>query len=113
MSVIFSAALTGLGHIAHAAVSVAENLTRTVCEFELSQDGETIWDDCNEYSFVGFSENGDFTTSVGSCPVTVGKRLGRVRYYSDSTVWQLKTGTDEYIMVKSSVDTADIYKRVS
>lgn len=113
MSVIFSAALTGLGHIARAAASVAENLTRISCEFELSQDGETIWGDCCEYSFVGFSENGDFSTSVGSCDVTVGKRLGKVRYDADSTVWQLNTCSGEYIMVKSKVDTADIYKRVS
>lgn len=112
MSVIFSAALTGLGHIAHAAVSVAENLSRTFSVFELSQDGETVWGDCAEYSFVGFSEDGDFSTSVGAAGVSVGKRLGKLKYDSDSTVWQLCTGYGEYIMIKSSVDTAEIFQRV-
>jgi hypothetical protein len=112
MSVIFSAALTGLGHIAHAAMSMAENFPHTFVEFELSQDGETIWKDCAEYSFVGFSEDGDFSTSVGVCPVAVGKKLGKIKYDSDCKVWQLYTGRGEYIMVKSKVDTAEVFKRV-
>lgn len=112
MSVIFSAALTGLGHIAHAAVSMAEKFPRMSAEFELSQDGETVWGDCAEYSFVGFSENGDFSTSVGVCPVAVGKKLGKIKYDPDSKVWQLCTSRGEYIMVTSKVDAAEIFKRV-
>lgn len=112
MSVIFSAALTGLGNIAHAAVSVAENFHCMSVEFELSQDGETIWGDCAEYSFVGFSEDGDFSTSVGVCPVAVGKKLGKIKHDNDSKVWQLCTGRGEYIMVTSNVDAAEIFKRV-
>lgn len=112
MSVIFSAALTGLGRIAYAAASVAENFPCISAEFELSQDGETIWSDCAEYSFVGFSENGDFSTSVGVCPVAVGKKLGKIKYDPDCKVWQLCTERGEYIMVTSKVDTAEIFKRV-
>ena len=112
MSVIFSAAMTGLGHVAHAAVSIAENLSRTSPVFELSQDGETVWGDCAEYSFVGFSEDGDFSTSVGVESVSVGRRLGRIKYEPDSTVWQLRTDRGEYIMIKSRVDTAEIFRRV-
>lgn len=112
MSVIFSAAMTGLGHVAHAAVSIAENLSRTSLLFEMSQDGETVWGDCAEYSFAGFSEDGDFSTSVGADDVSVGRRLGRLKYDSDSTVWQLCTGNGEYIMIKSCVDTAEIFCRV-
>ncbi len=112
MSVIFSVALTGLGHIAHAAASVAESLSRRYAEFELSQDGETVWGDCAEYAFVGFSEDGDFSTSVGVGSVSVGRRLGRLRYEADSTVWELCTYCGEYIMVKSRVDTAEIFQRV-
>ena len=112
MSVIFSVMMTGLGHVAHAAVSIAENLSRASSVFEMSQDGETVWGDCAEYSFVGFSEEGDFSTSVGAAGVTVGRRLGKVRYDSDSTVWQLRTDFGEYIMIKSRVDTAEIFRRV-
>lgn len=112
MSVIFSAAITGFGHVAHAAVSIAENFSRASSVFEMSQDGETVWGDCAEYSFAGFSEDGDFSTSVGTACVSVGRRLGKVKYDSDSTVWQLRTEYGEYIMIKSRVDTAEIFRRV-
>lgn len=112
MSVIFLPAMAGLGHVAHAAASIAENLSHMSSVFELSQDGETVWGDCAEYSFVGFSEDGDFSTSVGADSVSVGRRLGKVKYDSDSTVWQLRTACGEYIMIKSRVDTAEIFRRV-
>lgn len=113
MSVIFSAALTGLGHIAHAAAAVAEKIPYMPVEFELSQDGETIWGNCAEYSFVGFSEHGDFSTSIGVCPVAIGKKIGKIKYDPDCKVWQLFSKCGEYIMIKSKVDTAEVFKRVS
>ena len=112
MSVIFSAALTGVGHIARAAVSLAERIPHASVEFELSQDGETIWGDYSEYSFVGFSENGDFSTSVGLCPVAVGKKLGKLKYEADSVVRKLCTSDGDYIMVTNDVDAAEVFKRV-
>ena len=115
MSVIFSAAITGLGHLALAVASAREMLplaSLAHSEFELSQDGETVWDAGAEYTFVGFSEDGDFSLSVGRSGASVGRRLGRLKNEPDYRVWQLHTERDEYIMLKGSADTAEVFKRV-
>lgn len=112
MSVIFSFALTGLGYIAHAVWSVAENLHSSSSEFELSQDGETVWDECSEYSFVGFGENGDFSTALGAVRVSVGKKLGKLRDEPDYKVWQLRAAGGDYIMLKNHTDTSEVFKRI-
>lgn len=112
MSVIFFAAVTGLGHLARAVASAAEKIPTAASEFELSQDGETVWDNDTEYTFVGFSEDGDFSVSVGACPVSVGRRLGRVKHEPDCRVWQLRTAGGDYIMLKGYADTAEVFKKV-
>ncbi len=126
MSVIFSAiltnftyaaqaatALTGLGYAAHKAASVTDRLSRE-SDFELSQDGETVRSSDSTYSFVGFSENGDFSTAIATpSSVKVGKKLGKIRYDSDSSVWQLDTDNGEYIMIRSKVDSSEVFKKVS
>ena len=113
MSVIFSAAITGLGHLAHAVATAKEHLPLAHSEFELSQDGETVWECGAEYTFVGFSEDGDFSLSVGRSGASVGRRLGRLKNEPDYRVWQLRTDGGEYIMLKGSADTAEVFKRVS
>ena len=113
MSVIFFAAVTGLGHLAHAVASAAEKIPAAASEFELSQDGETVWDNGSEYTFVGFSEDGDFSLSVGRSGASVGRKLGRLKNEPDFRVWQLRTSGGEYIMLKGSADTAEVFKRVS
>lgn len=112
MSVIFFAAVTGLGHLAHAVASAAEKIPAAASEFELSQDGETVWDNGSEYTFVGFSEGGDFSFSIGASPVSVGRKLGKVKHEPDCKVWQLHTTGGEYIMLKGYADTAEVFKKV-
>lgn len=113
MSVIFSAAITGLGHLAHAVADARERFPGIQSEFELSQDGETVWESDAEYAFVGFSEDGDFSLSVGRSGASVGRKLGRIKDEPDFRVWQLLTNCGEYIMLKGSADTAEVFKRVS
>ncbi len=113
MSVIFSAAITGLGHLAHAVANAKELLPLAHSEFELSQDGETVWEADAEYTFVGFSEDGDFSLSVGRSGASVGRRLGRLKNEPDYRIWQLRTEGGDYIMLKGSADTAEVFKRVS
>ena len=113
MSVIFSAAITGLGRLASAVAFAREGMFPGGVEFELSQDGETLWNSDCEYAFVGFSEDGDFTLSVGKTGVSVGRRLGRLKNEPDYRVWQLRTDSGEYIMLKGSADTAEVFRRVS
>ena len=113
MSVIFSAAITGLGHLAQAVANAKERLPLANSEFELSQDGETVWECGAEYTFVGFSEDGDFSLSVGRSGASVGRRLGRLKNGPDYRVWQLRTDGGDYIMLKGSADTAEVFKRVS
>lgn len=113
MSVIFSAAITGLGHLAHAVANARELLPLAHSEFELSQDGETVWEADAEYTFVGFSEDGDFSLSVGRSGASVGRRLGRLKNEPDYRIWQLRTEGGDYIMLKGSADTAEVFKRVS
>ena len=43
MSVIFSAVLLGLGSVAATVMSVAERAVPLSMEFDLSNDGETLW----------------------------------------------------------------------
>ena len=112
MSVIFSFALTGLGQIAHVVSSAAEVLPSFRTEFELSQDGETLWNESSEYIFVGCGEDGDFSSSFGAAHVSVGRRLGRLRDEPEYKVWQLRASGGDYIMVKSRTDTAEVFKRV-
>ncbi|MBQ9902556.1 MAG: hypothetical protein IJM51_09285 [Clostridia bacterium] len=113
MSVIFSAAITGLGHLAYAVANVKERMPLTSSEFELSQDGETVWEAGAEYTFVGFSEDGDFSHSVGRSGASVGRRLGRLKNEPDYRVWQLRTEGGEYIMLKGRADTAEVFRKVS
>ena len=115
MSVIFSFALTGVGHLAHAVSLAAEALLMEKSfrsEFELSQDGETVWSGNAAYAFVGFGEDGDFSSSFGKEPVSVGKRLGRLKDEPEYRVWQLKAAGGDYIMLKSRADTAEVFRRV-
>ena len=113
MSVIFSAAITGLGHLAHAVAAAREKWPGAYSEFELSQDGETVWEAGAEYAFVGFSEDGDFSRSIGKSGASVGRRIGKLKHDPDYRVWQLLAHDGEYIMLKGSYDTAEIFKRVS
>lgn len=113
MSVIFSFALTGLGQIAHAVSLAAEALPSFRSEFELSQDGETVWDESAEYTFVGFGEDGDFSSSFGKAQVSVGRRLGRLKDEPEYKVWQLCALDGDYIMVKSRTDTAEVFRKVT
>ena len=113
MSVIFSAAITGLGRLASVVASAREEVfPGSGSEFELSQDGETLWNGDSEYSFVGFSEDGDFSLSVGRSRVSVGRKLGRVKNEPDFRVWQLRTDCGEFIMVGGSADTSEVFRRV-
>ncbi len=112
MSVIFSFALTGLGHIAHAVSSVAENLPSFSSEFEISQDGETVWNGCSEYTFVGFGEDGDFSTAFGSAKVSVGRRIGRLRDEPEYKVCRLRAAGGDYIVLKSRTDTSEVFRKI-
>ncbi len=112
MSVIFSAAITGLGRLAHAVASAREIFPGRSEEFELSQDGETLWDADAEYTFVGFSEDGDFSLSVGRGGASVGRRLGRVKNEPGFRVWQLCAEGGDYIMIAGSADTSEVFRRV-
>ena len=112
MSVIFSAAITGLGRLASAVAFAREGMFPGGVEFELSQDGETLWNSDCEYAFVGFSEDGDFSLSVGREGVSVGRQIGRVTNEPDFRVWQLRTERGEYVLVGGSDDTSEVFRRV-
>ena len=112
MAVIFSFALTGLGQIARAVSTAAEKIPSFGAEFELSQDGETVWNEGAAYSFVGFGENGDYSTSFGTARVTVGRRLGRLRDEPEYKVWQLRASGGDYILLRSHTDTTEVFKRI-
>ena len=112
MAVIFSFALTGLGHIARAVSTAAEKLPSFSTELELSQDGETVWNENGAYTFVGFGESGDYSSSFGTARVTVGRRLGRLRDEPEYKVWQLRASGGDYILLRSRADTTEVFKRI-
>ena len=113
MSVIFSAAITGLGHLAHAVATAKEHLPLAHSEFELSQDGETVWENGEEYDFVGFGKIGVFSSRVGGSRMSLGRKLGQVKDEPERKVWQLRARSGNYIMVKSRTDTPEVFKKIS
>ena len=113
MSVIFYAAATGLGHLARAVAAAAEKIPIGSSEFELSQDGETVWENGEEYDFVGFGKIGVFSSRVGGSRMSLGRKLGQVKDEPERKVWQLRARSGSYIIVKSRTDTPEVFKKIS
>lgn len=113
MSVIFFAAVTGIGHLAYSVASAAERLPSAGEEFELSQDGETVWSGDEAYTFVGFGKGTLRLACPGGIRMAVGRKIGRLRGEPERKVRRLRARSGEYIMVSAPADTAEIFRRVS
>lgn len=112
MSVIFSAALLGLGRAAAAAYSAGVQLMPLHLEFELSQDGETIWEGIHTYDFVGFASGDDCSRVCADDGfISIGRKLGSVANDDFGKVRQLNTMQGNYIIVLGSGDEGEIFKR--
>ncbi len=109
MSVIFSAVLLGLGSVAATVMSVAERAVPLSIEFDLSNDGETLWQGDKVYDFVGF-ESYNFAPAVDrELDASLGRRIGYVKD-DEARVWQINTLMDEYVLVKAQGAQGEIYK---
>ena len=109
-NVVFTAVLSGLGRVAGAAVGLLDRLPRSG-RYELSEDGESLYLDNQRYQFVGFSDNGSYTTVYGEKAVP-GRRLGRVINDSDYRVNELVTAVDNYVILSGVGDCGEVYARV-
>lgn len=108
MSVIFSAALLGLGYIASAARQIGELVPRHD-RFELSQDGESLR--CGElcYSFVGFCDCDDYSGLIGETAKT-GRRIGYLADDEDRWVWRIDCEEGDYLLLRGSFGSDEIYR---
>lgn len=109
MSVIFSAVLLGLGSVAATVVSVAERAVTLSLEFDLSNDGETLWQGENVYDFVGFGGDSFAPAIDRELEAALGRRIGYVRD-DEAKVWQIDTLMDEYVLVRAPGTQGDVYK---
>lgn len=110
MSVIFSAALFGFGYVAAAASSIAEQIVPPALPFELSQDGETLWQGEHVYDFAGFTDGCDFSSSVGrGVKVRKGKRIGYVENEEGTAVRHLETPSGEFVCLEDGCDEQAVY----
>lgn len=106
MSVIFSAVLLGLNHLASAVINITQNISQND-SFELSQDGESVFFENSRYDYVGYCDGGTFPSYIEGSP---GRRLGYLSNDNRIKVWQLDTPNDIFILVGVSCDCADIYR---
>lgn len=109
MSVIFSAVLLGLGSVAATVMSVAERAVPLSIEFDLSNDGETLWQGDRVYDFVGFGGESFAPAIDRELDPSLGRRLGYVRD-DDAKVWQINTLMGEYVLVRTPGTQGEIYK---
>lgn len=109
MSVIFSAVLLGLGSMAATVMSVAERAVPLSIEFDLSNDGETLWQGDRVYDFVGFENNGFAPAIDREMEPALGRRIGYIKD-DEAKVWQINTLMDEYVMVRQNGTQGEIYK---
>jgi len=107
-SVIISAVLLRLSSIAGAAVGLVGHLPQNR-PFELSDDGEYLYNSGERYDFVGFSEDGSYITDNG-CTASAGRRLGYVAGSSGCTVRSMTTDEGTYVMLRGASDCAEIYR---
>ncbi len=107
-SVIISAVLLRLSSIAGAAVNLAGYLPKNR-PFELSDDGEYLYNSGERYDFVGFSEDGSYITDNG-VTVSAGRRLGYVTGSSGCQVRSMNTGEGTYVMLQGASDCGEIYR---
>ncbi len=109
MSVIFSAVLLGLGSVAATVMSVAERAVPLSIEFDLSNDGETLWQGDRVYDFVGFESN-DLAPAIDrEMEAAVGRRIGYVKD-DEAKVWQIDTLMGEYVLVRTQGAQGEVYK---
>ncbi|MDR1002100.1 MAG: hypothetical protein LBL82_02375 [Oscillospiraceae bacterium] len=111
MSVIFSAALFGLGYIASATAHIGDFLFTPHVSFEISQDGEALWQGSEIYDFVGFSDGLDFSVAIDDslCP-SLGRFLGNLSNEDWGRVFKINTNKDSYIMLFQESGDEEIYK---
>ena len=110
-NVVFTAVLSGLGRIAGAAVGLLDHLPRNG-HYELSEDGESLYLDNSRYKFVGFADDGTYTTVYGEKALP-GRRLGRVVNDNDYRVNELVTTVDSYVILSGVGDYGEVYELVS
>lgn len=109
MSVIFSAVLLGIGSVAATVVSIAERAVPLSIEFDLSNDGETLWQGDKVYDFAGFENNGFSPAIDSNLEASLGRKIGFVRD-DEAKVWQIDTLLDEYVLVRTPGAQGEIYK---
>ncbi len=109
MSHIFSAVLLGLGSVAATVVSIAERAVPLSMEFDLSNDGETLFQGDKVYDFVGF-ENSGFSPAIDrELEASLGRRIGFVSD-DEAKVWQIDTLLGDYVLVRTGGTQGEIYK---
>lgn len=109
MSVIFSAVLLGLGSVAATVMSAYERAVPLSIEFDLSNDGETLWQGDKVYDFVGFEGKGFAPAIDSSLEASIGRRIGCIKD-DEAKVWQINTLMDEFVLVKAQGAQGEIYK---
>ncbi len=107
-SVIISAVLLRLSSIAGAAVNLAGHLPQNR-PFELSDDGEYLYNSGERYDFVGFSEDGSYITDSGAS-VSAGRRLGYVAGSSGCSVRIMPSDEGTYVMLQGASDCGEVYR---
>lgn len=88
-------------------MKTGERLISRSENFELSNDGESVFSDDGCYRYVGFCDGGVIPEHIGKA--APGRILGSICDDSLLRVWELETEQGDYIMVGSSSDCADIY----
>lgn len=106
-SVIFTLALSHIGRAAGSVVSIAEQLPLHR-DFELSQDGESLFSSNKRYEFVGFSDDGSFISDSGE-RMLPGRRLGHLTN-DGGKVRQLNSSLNNYVMLYGVGDCAEVYR---
>lgn len=111
MSVIFSAILLSLNSVTTRAASAIERSIPENHIFELSQDGETLWQDDAVYDYAGYRTEHSFAPAIDdACLPTVGKRVGFI-YEENATVYRIDCVGGEYVLVKYDGEYGDIYRK--
>lgn len=109
MSVIFSAVLLGLGSVAATVMSAYERAVPLSIEFDMSNDGETLWQGDRVYDFVGFENKGFAPAIDRELEAALGRKIGYVKD-DEAKVWQINTLMDEYVLVRAAGAQGEIYK---
>ena len=111
VSVIFSAVLLSLNSVSTRAASAIERSIPENHIFELSQDGETLWQDDSVYDYAGFKTEHSFAPAIDDvCLPSLGKRLGHI-YEEDATVYRIDCIGGEYVLVRREGEYGDIYRK--